>query len=272
MRISTLQDSISQDQLDEMLILHELWLKEDSCGVKADLSGKDLSGLVIQNKILDKINLSGSTLYDVQLQDTSLKDANLDRVRMAGVNLADVDLSHATCCRVHIEDSVFHDTILYSTDFNDSCIENCYFENVYFCFAKLSHTYLYKSTLNKVDFSSGDLSHIIIDNCNLSADCAFGATCLACSTITKQHIYQISCIGSSNRTTTFWADNDIVWCGCFKGTFQEWRDKIYRRYDRASDRYRKQYTAALKYFAELAYIDNMPQFKKLLKKRNNENI
>lgn len=77
------------------------------------------------------------------------------------------------------------------------------------------------------------------------------------------HIYQLSRIGSVNRMTTFWADENKVWCGCFAGTFAEWRDKIRETY---SDeiKYRKQYEAALAYFAELAAIDGMPQYKELL--------
>ena len=76
-------------------------------------------------------------------------------------------------------------------------------------------------------------------------------------------IYQLSRIGSSNRMTTFWADNDVVWCGCFTGTFGEWRDKIRKTYT-ADDKYRKQYEAALKYFAELAAVDGMSRFKEML--------
>ena len=85
------------------------------------------------------------------------------------------------------------------------------------------------------------------------------------------HIYQLSRIGSVNRMTTFWADENKVWCGCFVGTFAEWRDKIRETYsDKMCDecpdkvKYRMQYEAALAYFAELAAIDGMPQYKELL--------
>ena len=70
-----------------------------------------------------------------------------------------------------------------------------------------------------------------------------------------------------NRMTTFLADENKVWCGCFVGTFTEWRDKIRNTYSDdypGKIKYRKQYEAALVYFAELAAIDGMPQYKELL--------
>ena len=82
------------------------------------------------------------------------------------------------------------------------------------------------------------------------------------------HVYQLSRIGSENRMTTFWADKDVVWCGCFTGTFEEWRDKIRKTYADNDNKYRKQYEAALEYFAELAAMDGIARFKEMLERKD----
>lgn len=115
--------------------------------------------------------------------------------------------------------------------------------------ADLRNADLYGADLHGADLGGANLRDANLRGANLGA----------------LHVYQLSRIGSENRMTTFWADKDVVWCGCFTGTFEEWRDKI-RSTHTADDKYRKQYEAALKYFAELAAIDGMSRFKEMLEK------
>ena len=114
------------------------------------------------------------------------------------------------------------------------------------CYADLSD-----ANLRGANLSGADLNDANLRGANLSFALMDG------------FVYQLSRIGSSNRMTTFWADRDIVWCGCFTGTFKDWRDKIRKTYT-ADEEYRKQYEAALKYFAELAAVDGMTRFKEML--------
>ncbi len=59
-------------------------------------------------------------------------------------------------------------------------------------------------------------------------------------------------IGSAKRRTTYNATKDIVWCGCFKGTFEEWVAKIRETYPDENNVYRKEYEAAAAFFKAVA--------------------
>ncbi|MFI3322597.1 MAG: hypothetical protein R3Y50_08755 [Rikenellaceae bacterium] len=37
---------------------------------------------------------------------------------------------------------------------------------------------------------------------------------------------QVSCIGSSKRTTTYCFEDDKIWCGCFKGSLEEFEKQV----------------------------------------------
>jgi hypothetical protein len=53
--------------------------------------------------------------------------------------------------------------------------------------------------------------------------------------------------------TTWNATKDIIWCGCFKGTMQEWIEKIQKTYE-VGNKHRDAYLAAVLYFQTLAKI------------------
>lgn len=61
------------------------------------------------------------------------------------------------------------------------------------------------------------------------------------------HIICLDRIGSAKRKTTYNATKDIVWCGCFTGTFAQWCYKIKNEYPK-DNVYRKEYEAAIAYF------------------------
>ena len=202
---------MKQEELQKILKLHEKWLNGEDGGVKADLSGANLSGANLSDA-----NLNGADLRDATLCYADLSDADLNDANLSGADLNDANLRGANLRSANLSGADLRDANL------------CYAD---LCYADLSDA----------DLRGANLSFALIDG----------------------FVYQLSRIGSSNRMTTFWADRDIVWCGCFTGTFKDWRDKIRKTYT-ADEEYRKQYEAALKYFAELAAVDGMTRFKEML--------
>lgn len=67
-------------------------------------------------------------------------------------------------------------------------------------------------------------------------------------------IFCVDRIGSAKRRTTYNATKDIVWCGCFWGTFEEWVEKIRNTYSDESNVRRKEYEAAVAYFKALVAV------------------
>ena len=167
-----------------------------------------------------------ANLSDANLCYADLRGANLSGADLIGADLRDANLIDADLCYANLRGANLRGANLSGADLRDANL--CYAD---LCYADLSDA----------DLRSANLSFALMDG----------------------FVYQLSRIGSSNRMTTFWADRDIVWCGCFTGTFKDWRDKIRKTYT-ADEEYRKQYEAALKYFAELAAVDGMTRFKEML--------
>ena len=143
---------MDRGELQKILDLHKEWLDNKPDGVRADLSGANLSSA----------DLSGANLSSADLRYANLRDADLRNANLSGAYLRYADLDAEIFC--------------------------------------------------------------------------------------------LDRIGSRKGRTTYDATNDVVWCGCFKGTFAEWCDKIKETYSDEKSRYRREYEAAITYFRELAKI------------------
>ena len=82
------------------LRLHNSWLKGDKDGVRADLSGTNLSGVYLMDANLSRANLeyanlSGAKLRDANLEYANLKDAYLGNAKLWGANLGGANLEDA---------------------------------------------------------------------------------------------------------------------------------------------------------------------------------
>ena len=82
-------------ELNEILRKHELWLKNDSAGSRADLSGAYLSGANLYGAYLYGAYLSGADLYGADLSCADLYGADLSCANLYGANLSGAYLSGA---------------------------------------------------------------------------------------------------------------------------------------------------------------------------------
>ena len=95
----------------------------------------------------------------------------------------------------------------------------------------------------KANLRSADLSFADISSADLSsAD-------LRSANTTKRYI-QIGCIGSNKRITTYCFDDDIIWCGCFKGTLKEFENRV-KETHKNNKQYLAEYMGFIKYIKEL---------------------
>ena len=107
--------------------------------------------------------------------------------------------------------------------------------------ADLRSANLSYANLSYADLSSADLHSANLSSANLrSADLRF-------------ECFQLSRIGSENRMTTWDATNDIVWCGCFKGTMQEFSEQVEKTHAN-NPKYLTQYRSAINYLKSLKQI------------------
>jgi uncharacterized protein YjbI with pentapeptide repeats len=84
---------ITQEELNEKIRLHRLWLLGDKNGVKMEMSGSDLSGSDLSGSNLRGSNLSGSNLSYSNLRGSDLRYSNLSGSDLSGSNLSYSNLS-----------------------------------------------------------------------------------------------------------------------------------------------------------------------------------
>ena len=97
--------------------------------------------------------------------------------------------------------------------------------------ADLSEADLIRADLSGADLSGANLSGANLSEANLSwADLSganlSGANLIRANLSDGVDIISVSGIGSERRMTTYWVQEDKVWCGCFTGTLAEFRVKV----------------------------------------------
>lgn len=83
---------MKQDELDEILKLHQLWLQGDDNGKQADLSYTNLERRDFRGYSLDRANMENCILFEANLEGVSLKETILEDAYMhkaKGLNLKD---------------------------------------------------------------------------------------------------------------------------------------------------------------------------------------
>ena len=121
--------------------------------------------------------------------------------------------------------------------------------------ADLSGAYLSGANLRYADLGGADLSGANLRYADLSGADLSGANLRYADlsgAMFDDRIFCLDRIGSVKRRTTYNATKDIVWCGCFRGTFEEWVAKIRETYPDEKNVYRKEYEAAIAFFKTVA--------------------
>ncbi len=90
--------------------------------------------------------------------------------------------------------------------------------------ADLSGADLRSANLSGANLSGADLSGANLRSAELRSANLSGAN-LSGANLSERYI-QIACIGSENRMTTYRFVDDTIWCGCFKGTLEEFENRV----------------------------------------------
>jgi uncharacterized protein YjbI with pentapeptide repeats len=88
---------VTQEELDQILADHALWLYDQRTGERAQLKYADLSN----TKLIDA-NLTNANLYGADLINTNLSGANLTGAHLSGANLINANLSGANLTGVNL--------------------------------------------------------------------------------------------------------------------------------------------------------------------------
>ena len=114
--------------------------------------------------------------------------------------------------------------------------------------ADLRSADLRSADLRYVDLSSADLRSANLSSANLSSANLRSAD-LRYAKTDKRYL-QIGCIGSRKDMFIYCFDDDIVWCGCWKGTLKEFEERV-KRTHKDNKQFLKEYVGAIKYIRSL---------------------
>ncbi|WP_304334761.1 pentapeptide repeat-containing protein, partial [Conchiformibius steedae] len=128
-KMDTSQNTLTQQQLDEIIDQHRLWLETDGKdGQRANLSGQrliglKLSGADLEGAILFRVNLSGADLRGIILSGESLEEANLSGANLSGAILSGTILARANLSGANLSGAILFRVNLSGADLGRANIE-----------------------------------------------------------------------------------------------------------------------------------------------------
>ena len=120
---------MNQNELNEVLKLHKLWLNSDGEeGKRADLSSADLRGADLRNADLRVADLTGVLLEGAFLVGTNfegahLSYANLDYTDLVDADLTSADLRGVNLRKANLRNANLHCALLFDANLGDSNLE-----------------------------------------------------------------------------------------------------------------------------------------------------
>jgi uncharacterized protein YjbI with pentapeptide repeats len=133
------------------------------------------------------------------LRYADLRYADLRYADLRSADLSDADLRYANLSSADLRYADLSDADLRYADLRD---------------ADLSSADLRSADLRYADLRSADLRYADLRDADLS------------SADTNKRYIQISCIGSRQGRTTYCFEDDVVFCGCWKGGLTEFKERV----------------------------------------------
>ena len=107
---------MNQEELQKILEAHKIWINSEDDGVRADLSGADLSGADLSEADLRGADLSGADLRGANLSGAYLRGADLSEANLRGANLRRADLRGANLRGANLSEANLRGANLRSAD------------------------------------------------------------------------------------------------------------------------------------------------------------
>ena len=86
---------MTQEQINEVVSLHQKWVNNEGGGVQANLGGANLEDANLEDANLEDASLVGANLRGANLRGANLRGANLEDADLVGANLRGANLEDA---------------------------------------------------------------------------------------------------------------------------------------------------------------------------------
>jgi hypothetical protein len=214
---------MTQTELNEILEKHKLWLEEKEGGERANLGGADL-----RDANLYRADLRGADLRNADLSDTDLRGANLRDANLRGANLGGADLRGANLGDANLGDANLRGANLYRADLSDADLRG----------ANLGGADLRGANLGGADLRGANLGDANPRGANLSR-------------VTSDALIIAGPLGSRQDQTILYIPDNTIFCGCFKGTMDEFETAVEKTHAN-NPVYLAEYRAMIVFFKAVA--------------------
>ena len=171
---------IDEAELNKILSNHKLWLMDEPNGIRADLSGVDLSDA----------NLRGADLRYANLSGAYIEGANLYGAILYGVNLGCANLRYTDLRGADLKSAYLRNVNLGCADLSGADLRNANLWNADLRYTNLSGANLGCANLSGANLKSADLRDVNLGCANLS-----GAN-LGCANLSGANFWDadLSCV------------------------------------------------------------------------------
>ena len=210
-------------------------------------------------KIEIKNRFTGSIIFEYSKENNTVKQTVLQFIKeeldkgKSYADLSSADLRSADLSSADLRYADLRYADLSYADLSSANLRYADLSSANLRYANLRYANLSSADLRYADLSSANLRYANLSSADLSsanlryADLSYAD--LSYADLDKKYI-SISCIGSSKRMTTYCFEDDIIWCGCFKGTLQEFEDKVNKTHS-DNPQHLKEYLGAINYLKSL---------------------
>ena len=154
---------ITQEELNEIIRKHKMWIKDEDGGERAVLANMNLSGLDFSNAWIPKADMHGADLHEANFYNAVLYGADLSFVWAQKANFRYADLLNATIVHANMSWACLYYTNLRFADMRGSILYKADMRS-----SNLVRSDLSEGDLQYAEMFRADIRGAVFDNCKLS--------------------------------------------------------------------------------------------------------
>lgn len=153
---------MTQDEMNEILKLHKMWLNGEKNGVRAVIEARDLFDLTmiganLQKAVISRSFIKNCDMENVDMSNTEILNTTIAYSNMENATLASADMINANMTEVYMPRSNLYKAIIYESTMRDCDIEESNFEQVTLRYSIVKNCNLEKSNMTKADLPFSDM-------------------------------------------------------------------------------------------------------------------
>lgn len=139
--------------------------------------GEDLSGIVLDNSMLKRLQFIDTKLSNASFINAKLEDVKFDKSKIYETSFQNAELREAQFYNAILNDIDFIGAVVTDANFEQACIKRCYgdsstyFNGSVFRNASISYSEFRKTNFNNTQFDKSNLVEVVLNDCYMYRSC-----------------------------------------------------------------------------------------------------